>query len=211
LFGCLLLWVGFLGLNSAGAILFAGLETSQVALVGVNTTLAAGTAALTAAIVTRIRFGKSDASITANGWVGGLVASSAGCALLKPAAAAVVGMVAAALITLAVERFEFNLKVDDPGGAVSVHALGGIWGVLAVGIFARVSDRAPGQFLAQLIGVATLVGFVLPLAYVLNWLLDRVYSQRVAPEGERQGLDLHELGADAYPEFVIHTEEYIQR
>jgi len=211
LFGCLLAWVGWLGLNSAGAILFTGLETGRVVLVAVNTTLAAVSAGLTAAIVTRTRFGKPDASITANGWVGGLVASSAGCALLKPAAAVIVGMVAGALVTLAVERFEFNLKVDDPGGAISVHALGGIWGVLALGLFAEFSGHAPGQFLAQLVGIATLIGFVLPLTYGLNWLLGRLHSQRVAAEGERQGMDLHELGADAYPEFVTHTEEFIQR
>jgi Amt family ammonium transporter len=59
--------------------------------------------------------------------------------------------------------------------------------------------------------VATLLGFVLPLAYSLNWVLDRFSPQRVAPEGERQGLDLHELGAGAYPEFVIHREDFLQR
>ncbi len=211
MFGCLLAWVGWLGLNSAGAILFAGVQVSGIVLVGVNTTLAAVSAGLTAAIVTRTRFGKPDASITANGWVGGLVASSAGCALLKPAAAVIVGIVAGALVTLAVEWFEFNLKVDDPGGAISVHALGGIWGVLAAGLFVEFSGQAPGQFLAQLIGIATLIGFVLPLSYGLNWLLNRFHRQRVAVDGERQGMDLHELGADAYPEFVTHTEEFIQR
>jgi ammonium transporter, Amt family len=209
LFGCLLAWVGWLGLNSAGAILLAGAETGRIVLVGANTTLAAVSAGLTAALVTRTRFGKPDASLTANGWVGGLVASSAGCAFLKPAAAVIVGIVAGALVTLAVERFEFNLKVDDPGGAISVHALGGIWGVLALGLFAEFSGQA-GQFLAQLIGIATLIGFVLPLTYGLNWLLNRFYPQRVTADGERQGMDLHELGADAYPESVTHTEEYIQ-
>jgi Amt family ammonium transporter len=211
LFGCLLLWIGFLGLNSAGAILFAGVETGHIVLVGLNTTLSAGAAALAAAILTRVRFGKSDASITANAWVGGLVASSAGCALLNPAAAAVVGMIGGALVTLAVEKFEFTLKVDDPAGSISVHALGGIWGVLAVGIFAGVSDRPAGQFLAQLVGIATLIGFVLPLTYGLNWFLDRVLRQRVALAGERQGVDLYELGADAYPEFVTHSEEFLPR
>jgi Amt family ammonium transporter len=88
--------------------------------------------------------------------------------------------------------------------------VGGIWGVLALGLFAEFSGQA-GQFLAQLIGIATLIGFVLPLTYGLNWLLNRFYPQRVALDGERQGMDLHELGADAYPESVTHTEEYSQR
>ena len=65
--------------------------------------------------------------------------------------------------------------------------------------------------LAQIIGIATLLGFVFPLTYGLNWTLDRIYPQRVAVEGERQGMDLHELGADAYPEFAIHTDEFIPR
>jgi ammonium transporter, Amt family len=68
-----------------------------------------------------------------------------------------------------------------------------------------------GQWVAQLVGVATLVGFILPLTYGLNWLLNRFVPLRVPPDGERQGLDLHELGAGAYPEFVIHSDEFFQR
>jgi Amt family ammonium transporter len=209
--GCLLTWVGWLGLNSAGAILFMGTELGGVAVIGVNTTLAAASASLTSATITHLRFGKPDASLIANGWIGGLVASSAAAPFLKPAAAVIVGMVAGGLVTLAVEWFEFGLKVDDPGGAISVHALSGIWGVMAVGLLAQLPGKTSGQFLAQLVGIATLIGFVLPLTYGLNWVLNRFYPQRVAAEGERQGMDLHELGADAYPEFVIHSEEFIQR
>ena len=71
--------------------------------------------------------------------------------------------------------------------------------------------RGLGQFLAQLVGVATLLGFVLPMTYGLNWLLDRVVRQRVAAEGERQGMDLFELGAGAYPDFVTHREDLFRR
>jgi Amt family ammonium transporter len=70
---------------------------------------------------------------------------------------------------------------------------------------------ASGQWLAQLVGVATLLGFVLPLTYCLNWVLNRISPFRVAIEGERQGMDLYELGAGAYPEFVTHTEDFIPR
>jgi Amt family ammonium transporter len=209
--GCMLAWVGWLGLNSAGALLFAAAEPERVVLIALNTTLAAASALLTSTAVTYTRFGKPDASLIANGWIGGLVASSAACAFLKPATAVIVGIVAGGLVTLAVEWFEFGLKVDDPGGAISVHAIGGIWGVLAVGLFGEFSGQTSGQFLAQLLGIATLIGFVLPLTYGLNWLLNRFYPQRVDVDGERQGMDLRELGADAYPEFVIHSEEYIQR
>jgi len=211
LFGCLLGLVGWLGLNSAGALLFAGVGVERVVLTAVNTVLAAASAGLTAAIITRLRFGKPDASLTANGWIGGLVASSAGCAFIKPAAAIIVGIVAGALVIFAIEWLEFELKVDDPGGAISVHALGGVWGIFAVGLFARLPRGSAGQLLAQIVGIATLIGFVLPTTYGLNWLLNRFFPQRVAVDGEGQGMDLHELGADAYPEFVTHTEEFIQR
>jgi len=129
------------------------------------------------------------------------------------------------VVPFAVEAFEFWLALDDPGGAVSVHAVGGLWGVLALGLFARFPGRLPnvvsdlssppgsdaGQWLAQLVGVATLLGFVLPVTYGLNWLLNRIYRQRVAVDGEREGMDLYELGAGAYPEFATHTDEFMQR
>ena len=207
IFGSLLAWIGWLGLNSAGAILYTGAPVENSVLVVINTTFSAMTAALTAAAMTKIRFRKPDASLIANGWVGGLVASSAGCATLKPATAVLTGLVAGALVVLAIEFLEFTLKVDDPCGSVSVHAVAGIWGLLAVGVF----SGSGGQLLAQIVGIATLLGFILPLTYGLNWLLNRFIPYRVSVDGERQGLDLHELGADAYPEFVVHADEFMQR
>ncbi len=182
IFGCVLGLVGWLGLNSAGALLFVGVGVERVVLIAVNTILAAASGGLTAAIVTRLRFGKPDASLTAG-----------------------------ALVVFAIEWLEFKLKVDDPGGAIAVHTVGGIWGILAVGLFAQIPGENAGQLLAQIVGVAALVGFVLPMTYGLNWLLNHFHQQRVAVDGERQGMDLHELGAEAYPEFVIHSEEFIPR
>jgi Amt family ammonium transporter len=213
LFGCLLAWVGWIALNSAGALLFAGVELGRVVLIGVNTTLAAAAGTLAVAAITRLRFGKPDASLSANGWVGGLVASSAGCAFLTPVAAAVTGVIAGALVIFAVELLELRLSVDDPAGAISVHAIGGIWGLIALGMFGHFPPGAGDgqQWLAQVIGVATLLGFVLPLTYGLNRLLNRLIPYRVAAEGERQGMDLFELGAGAYPDFVTHRDEFGQR
>jgi Amt family ammonium transporter len=205
LFGCFLAWVGWLGLNCAGAILFTGAQPGRAALVAVNTTLAAAASVIAAAAITRARFGKTDASLCANAWVAGLVAVSAGCAVMRPAAAVLVGGIGGALAIYSVEWLELHLSVDDPGGAVSVHALGGVWGIVAVGIFATAS--AEGQWVAQVAGVATLIGFVLPLTYGLNWLLNLVYPQRVTADAERQGLDLYELGAGAYPDFLSHTDD----
>jgi Amt family ammonium transporter len=206
LFGCMLAWVGWLGLNSAGTILYAGLPAESSILTIVNTTLGAASAALTSAAVTRIRFRKPDASLIANGWMAGLVAGSAGCATVKPAMAILIGLVAGALVVISVEFLEFTLKVDDPCGSVSVHAVAGIWGLLAAGMVG-----SAGHFMSQLIGVATLLGFVFPMTYGLNWILGLLIPHRVSLDGERQGLDLHELGADAYPEFVVHADEFMQR
>jgi ammonium transporter, Amt family len=221
LFGCLLALVGWMGLNAAGSLLFAGVAPGRTVLVAVNTLLAAAGAVLAAAGITRYRFGKPDASLTANGWVSGLVASSAGCAFVPPAAALLIGLVAGSMVTYTVAWMEAHLGLDDPAGAVSVHAIGGIWGILAVGFFPRaavtaisnVPISAPtqgGQMLAQAVGVATLLGFVLPFTYMLNWLLNRFFPQRIPPEEERHGADLYELGAGAYPEFMTHTDEFSQ-
>jgi Amt family ammonium transporter len=221
LFGGLLAWVGWLGLNSAGAMLFAKATPGQIVLVVINTTLAASSGGLAALAVTGVRFGRPDASLTANGWIGGLVASSAACVFFKPAEAVVVGAIAGILVTYSVEWLEFDLKLDDSGAAISAHAVGGIWGLIAAGLFASfpinlnagstASGSDSGQFLAQVVGIATLIGFILPMSYGLNWLLGRVVPQRARLDGEQQGMDLHELGTEAYPEFVVHSDEFSQR
>jgi len=226
LFACFLALVGWLGLNCAGALLFAGSEAARLPLIAINTILAAAGAALAAALITRIRFGKPDASLSVNGWIGGLVASSAACPFIVPASALLIGLVAGSLVVFSVEWLELRLGVDDAGGAITVHAAGGLWGVIAVGLFAHLegpilkvagssmagaSTGHSGQWLAQLVGAATLLGFVLPMTYGLNWLLNRIYPQRAAPAGERLGMDLYELGAGAYPEFATHTEDFMQR
>lgn len=200
--GCLVMVPGWIGLNGANALLFSPVRIS-LPLVGVNTMLAAAAAAGAAALLTRWRFGKTDASLTANGWVAGLVVSSAGCAFLSPSATLFCGAVAGILVVYSVEFLELKVGVDDPAGAISVHAVAGVWGLISLGFFMH----QPGQMLAQLVGVATLLGLVLPVVYALNWCLDRVYRYRVEDDGERQGMDLYELGAGAYPEFVVHPDD----
>ncbi len=222
LFGCFLAWMGWTALNSAGAILFAAADPMRVVLIAINTSLAAASSCLATVVITRIRFGKPDASLSANGWVGGLVGSCAACAFVKPAAAIMIGIIAGALVTFSVEFLD-RLSIDDPAGSVSVHAVSGLWSILALGIFGHIPSQVgnasvttphtanSGQWLAQVVGIATLLGFVLPLTYVLNLLINYFYPHRVTQEGERQGMDLHELGAGAYPEFVTHGEEFTLR
>jgi Amt family ammonium transporter len=210
LFGCMLAMIGWVGLNEAGAMLFADAGIGSIPLVGINTLLCAAAGLLAAAGVTRIRFGKPDASLTANGWVSGLVASSAACAFVRPAEAVMIGLIAGVATVYSIELLELRLGIDDPGGVVSVHGVGGLWGVLAMGLLGR-SGHDEGQLVAQVIGIASLLGFVLPVIYGLTWVLNRVSPYRIAPEGEWQGLDLYELGAGAYPEFVSHGEEFTPR
>jgi Amt family ammonium transporter len=209
LFGCTIALVGWLALNALGAALFAGLSPASLALVEVNTLLCAAAALLSVLIVTRVRFGKPDASLCANGWLGGLVSSSAVAAYVSPAAALLVGIVAGGALPFVVEFLETRCNIDDPSGAIAVHGFCGLWGLLAVGLL---SGLPAGQTLAQLIGIGTLIGLMLPAIYLLNWLLNKyVLRFRTHPEGERLGMDLHELGAGAYPEFVIHSDEFIPR
>jgi ammonium transporter, Amt family len=206
--GSFLAWIGWLGLNSASAILFRIAEPSAVVLIVVNTTLSASASALAAAAVTRIRFGRPDASLVANGWMAGLVASSAAAAFLKPATAILAGLVAGALVVFAIDQLEFQLSIDDPGGTISVHALAGLWGLISIPLL---SDTGTGQWLAQLIGIATLVGFIFPVIHGVNWLANRIDPQRVDADAEWQGMDLYELGAAAYPEFVVHSDDFTER
>jgi len=211
LFGCFLTLIGWVALNSAGAILFYGASVGRIALVAINTMLAAGAALISTALITRARFSKPDASLSANGWVGGLVASSACAAFMSPAAALVVGLVAGALVPLCIEWLELRLGIDDPGGTIVVHGACGIWGLLAAGIVGRFPGGRADQLSAQIVGIAALLGFVFPFTYAVNALLNRFIPFRVRPEGERQGMDLHELGANAYPELAGHLEDFMQR
>jgi Amt family ammonium transporter len=203
LFGCLLALVGWLAWNVAGAVIWLHAPLAALPATAVNTLLSASGSLAATFTVTRVRFGKPDASLCANGWLAGLVASSACAALITPGQALFVGLVTGIATPLLVEVLELALSIDDPSGAISVHAVGGLLGLLAVGIFAA----QEGQLVAQLVGIATLLGVVLPLVYLLFRLLNRMVPFRVDPDGERIGMDLHELGGGAYPDFVIHRDE----
>jgi Amt family ammonium transporter len=131
------------------------------------------------------------------------VTSSACASLVTPVAAIFIGIVAGIGVPLAVEALELAASIDDPSGAISVHAVGGLWGLIAAGLFAPQA----GQLLAQLVGIAALLGLILPVTYGLFAALNRVVPFRVDPDGERIGMDLHELGGGAYPEFVVHRDD----
>lgn len=206
--GCLLLLPGWMALNGLGAILFAHVSVASLARVEADTLLAASASLLGSLLVTRARFGKPDASLCANGWVAGLVTSSAVAAYASPGAAIVIGVIAGAVLPIVIEALEVRCRIDDPSGGIPVHGLAGIWGIFALGLL---HGFPAGQMLAQLIGIATLVGLIFPLAYALNLLANMIVPYRASAEGERVGMDLHELGAGAYPEFVTYSDEFIPR
>ena len=203
LFGCLLALVGWLAWNLAGAVIWLHAPLAALPGTAINTLLSAAAALVATFSITRIRFGKPDASLCANGWLAGLVTSTACAALTTPLEAIFAGAVAGIITPLLVELLEIALSIDDPSGAIIVHGAAGLWGLLAAGFFAAQA----GQLTAQLVGIAALLGLMLPLLYLLFALLNRVVAFRVDPDGERIGMDLHELGGGAYPEFVIHRDE----
>jgi Amt family ammonium transporter len=174
--------------------------------------LSASAGCLAAVAITRARYKKPDASLSANGWIAGLVAGSAACAMVSPVAAIDIGLVAGVLVPYMIEAFELKLQVDDPGGAISVHAGAGVWGLVAVGLFGHFPEGTRGgHVLAQLVGIGALLGVTLPLLYAGNLLLNRFSTYRVDNDGDWQGMDIRELGAGAYPEFVVHADEVVPR
>ncbi len=203
LFGCLLALVGWLAWNTAGAVIWLHAPLAALPGTAINTLLSAAAALVATLLVTRIRFGKPDASLCANGWLAGLVTSTACAAVATPFESIFAGAVAGIITPLLVELLEIALSIDDPSGAIIVHGAAGLWGLVAAGFFVPQA----GQLTAQLVGIAAMLAIVLPLVYLLFALLNRVVAFRVDPDGERIGMDLNELGGGAYPEFVIHRDE----
>ena len=210
--GTLILAFGWFGFN-AGSTLSA--SDSRIALVAVNTMLASSAGALSALLYVRFSFRKPDVGMTCNGLLGGLVAITAGCAFVSPAAAVLIGVAAGVLVVWVVALLERRLHVDDPVGAIAVHGACGAWGALALGLFADGSYGSgwngvagpvrgllfgdPAQFLAQLVGVAANAAFVFPASYGFFRLVERLMGNRVPAEVEHAGLDTLEMGSDAYP------------
>jgi len=159
--------------------------------------------------------------MSGNGLLAGLVAITAPSGFVNSVGACIIGLVAGVLVCLSVEFVDRVLKVDDPVGAISVHGANGIWGVISVGLFADGKSNYGGswngvngsvtglfygdasQLVAQLIGVATLVGFVFTFSFVVNLAIDRIVGQRVSARAELEGLDLPEMGQLGYPEFEL--------
>ncbi len=194
--GVFLLWFGWFGFNG-GSVLSA--DPVSVSLVFVTTSLAASAGAVGAFFISYLMFKSHDLSMVLNGILGGLVGITAGADQMGPTAAILIGLIAGAIIPLAVSTFD-RIKVDDPVGATSVHLICGIWGTLAVGIFGSLAS--PQQFLVQLYGTLAICAFSFAFAFGLMYLLKVTIGIRVSEEEEIHGLDVAEHGMNAYAESV---------
>jgi Amt family ammonium transporter len=216
LLGTFILAFGWFGFNPGSTLAGGDL---RIAVVATNTMLAGTGGAIAAMVYMMTRFGKPDPSMMANGMLAGLVAITAPCAFVTAPAAMLIGVIAGVLVCWSVFFVEGTLKVDDPVGAISVHGVNGAWGVLALGLFAdgvygegwngvpgKVTGLfygAPSQFFAQCIGTLTCFVFVFATMWSFFKLVDVIVGNRVSAEVELAGLDLPEVGALAYPEFVL--------
>lgn len=221
--GCFILAFGWFGFNPGSTLGASGNGNLRISSIAVNTMLAGMTGAFGAMMYMWMRYGKPDASMSGNGLLAGLVAITAPSGFTNPICSGIIGLIAGVLVCLSVEFVERVMKVDDPVGAVSVHGVNGIWGVIAVGLFADgksnyggswngVSGSVtglfygdPSQLVAQLIGVSTLIGLVFSASFVVNLAIDALIGQRVSAKAELEGLDLPEMGALGYPEFELRA------
>ena len=206
--GVFLLWFGWYGFNP-GSTLSA--NNWSIAVIAVTTTLAACAAAVSAMIFTWIKYKKPDVGLTLGAALGGLVAITAGTANVSPASSIIIGAIGGILYVVAVGFFD-KIKVDDPVGAISCHAVNGVWGTLAVGLFAQkefggVNGLFFGggfnQLISQLIGVVSVFIFVFGSMFLFFKVIDMIIGLRVSREDELKGLDLSEHNAEAYADFPI--------
>lgn len=194
--GAMLLWIGWFGFNGGSAFNISSIEKADlVGLIIVNTNTAGLAGAIIAAFIVYFQYKKLDITMILNGALGGLVAITASADVVGLWEPIVIGAIGGALVVFAVPLFD-KLQIDDPVGALSVHLVNGIWGTLAVALFADFS------LLTQLKGIALTGLFTFPISYVAFVIIKKIIGLRSDEEHEYVGLDLEECGLEAYPEFV---------
>ena len=218
--GGLILWFGWYGFNPGSTL--SAMDVQGIARVSFNTTMAACSAGLGALFIGYARTAKWDLAITTNGFLAGLVAITCPCYWVSPTGAFFIGIVAAVVVVYAIDLLEY-LRIDDPIGAVPVHMFCGIWGTLSLGLFATGQYGLPTptgmdmtfvkglfygggatQLISQAIGSGAVTGATLVVAFALMYAVKATGTLRVSRAGELEGLDLHEHGMLAYPEFSVH-------
>lgn len=222
--GGLILWFGWYGFNPGSTL--SALDMQGIGRVSFNTTLAACSAGLTALFISYLRGKTWDLGMTVNGFLAGLVAITAPCYWVDPSGAFVIGMVGAGVMVGVMDLLEY-VRIDDPIGAVPVHMGAGIWGTLSIGLFATgmFGVPTPGgadtttvitglfygggmtQLVTQFIGSAAVTATTLAVAFGLFVLVKLTGTLRVSAAGEIHGIDLHEHGTVAYPEYMLHGRD----
>jgi len=204
--GVFILWFGWFGFNPGSTV--AGTDLS-IAPIAVTTNLAAAAGAVMAMIVSWIKYGKADVSMTLNGALAGLVGITAGTAAVGNLSAVIIGGIAGIIVIYSVEFFD-KLQIDDPVGAVSVHGVCGAFGTIAVGFFATEGGLLFGGgvslLITQIIGVVAVFFWAFGLGYILFKAIDAVIGLRVSREDEIEGLDYSEHGTDSYPDFMVNIK-----
>lgn len=198
--GVLVLWLGWFGFNG-GSVLSA--DPGLTSLTLVTTCLAAAAGGVVAMVVSTVMYKNLDLTMFLNGILGGLVGITAGADQMSPTDAILVGSIAGAIIVFAVSLID-KLKLDDPVGAIAVHLVCGIWGTLAVGIFGNLAGV--DQFISQLIGVGSYAVFCVATSFIIIYTLKKTVGIRVSEKEEVEGLDGHEHGMDAYPDFRLNEQ-----
>ena len=205
--GCFILWFGWYGFNGAAAT-----SGPQLASIFATTTIAPAVATVVCMIFTWIKYKKPDVSMCLNASLAGLVAITAGCDVTDALGAFFIGTVSGILVVFGVWFCDYVIHVDDPVGAVAVHFCNGIWGTIAVGLFA--TPAAPGneiaglfygggfgQLVIQLLGMAAVLGWTVVTMFIMFKVIDKTAGLRVTDQEQLDGLDIHEHGIDAYAGF----------
>jgi len=210
--GGFILWFGWFGFNPGSQLALDG----NVPRIALTTGLASCAGIIGAMVTAWISSGKPDLSMIINGCLAGLVAITAPCAVVSPTGAIIIGLIAGILVVLAVEFFD-KIHIDDPVGALAVHLVNGIWGTLAVGLFAvpKYFDGTGGLFYgggfsqlgAQIIGVLAIGAAVFAASLLIWFIIKQTIGLRVSQEEEIGGLDVGEMGLEAYSGFQIFTTE----
>lgn len=210
--GVFLLWFGWFGFNGASTVCASGDDVLvSMGSIFVTTNMAAAAGATATMIYTWVRYGKPDVSMTLNGVLAGLVGITAGCDMVSPAGALIIGLLSGVLVVVSVEFFDQVLKIDDPVGAISVHGVCGAFGTIATGLFALDGGAfyggGTGFLTTQILGVAAVAVYVGVVMTVIFGALDKIIGLRVSEAEEIKGLDMEEHGLlSSYADFMPTTD-----
>jgi len=201
--GVFILWFGWFGFNPGSQLAASGTENAHaISHIFVTTNLAAAAGAIAAMFTTWIKYKRPGLSLTLNGALAGLVAITAGCDMVSPGGAVIIGIIAGIVLVFSVEFIDRVLKIDDPVGAITVHGVSGALGTLLVGFFSTSTGLFYGfgasQLLSQLIGVVAVAAWALGTGFLLFLILKVTVGVRVSKRIEEEGLDIYEHGETAY-------------